>query len=67
MHSSFFIVYKLSNMGIQENENSFFTCDFMVVSDRFFWNLGSDPNDSILHYLSRHECLLLWTFQQGLR
>ena len=53
MLCSFFIVYKLSNIGIQGNENSFFTWDFMVVSDRFFWNLGPGPDDSITHYFLR--------------
>ena len=57
MHSSFFVVYKLSNMEMKignenslGNENWFFTCDFMVVQDQFSWNLGSVPGDSILHY-----------------
>ena len=50
MHSSFFYDYKLSNIGIQGNKNSFFTWDFMVVSDRFFWNLKFGPDDSISYY-----------------
>ena len=45
-----FYSYKLSNMGIQGNENSFFTWDFKVVPNRFSWNLGFGPNDSISHY-----------------
>ena len=50
-HSSFFYSYKLSNVGIQGNENSFFACYFKVVLDRFFWNLEFVPDDSISHYL----------------
>ena len=50
MHSSFFYDYKLSNIGIQGNKNSSFTWDFMVVSDRFFWNLKFGPDDSISYY-----------------
>ena len=50
MPSSFFIVYKLSSIGMQRNENSFFTWDFMVVPDRSSWNLEFGPNDSISHY-----------------
>ena len=37
-------------MGIQGNENSFFTWDFKVVPDGFSWNLGFVPDDSISHY-----------------
>ena len=35
--------YKLSNVGIQGNENSFFTWDFKVVLDRFSWNFKICP------------------------
>ena len=38
-------------MGIQGNENSFFTWDFKVVLDRFSYILGFGPEDSISHYL----------------
>ena len=54
MHSFFFIFYKLSSIGIQGNVNSFFTWDFMVVLDRFSWNLKFGPNDSITHYCCRY-------------
>ena len=37
-------------MGIQGNKNSFFTCYFKVVLDRFSWNLEFVPDDSISHY-----------------
>ena len=37
-------------MGIQGNENSFFTWDFKVVPDRFSWNLEFGPDDSVSHY-----------------
>ena len=53
MLCSFFTVYKLSNIGIQGNENSFFTWDFRVVSDRFSWNLEFGPNDSYHTTLSQ--------------
>ena len=47
-----FYSYKFWNMGIQGNENSFFTCYLKVVLDRFFWNLEFVPDDSISHYSS---------------
>ena len=50
-HSSFFYSYKFWNMGIQGNKNSFFTCYFKVVLDRFSWNLEFVPDDSVSHYL----------------
>ena len=37
-------------MGIQGNENSFFTCYLKVVLDRFFWNLEFVVDDSVSHY-----------------
>ena len=37
-------------MGIQRNENSFFTCYLKVVLDRFSWNLEFVSDDSISHY-----------------
>ena len=49
-HSSFFIVTHLWNMGIQGNENSFFTCYLKVVLHQFFWNLEFISDDSISHY-----------------
>ena len=49
-HSSFFIVTNFWNMGIQGNENSFFTCYLKVVLDQFFWNLEFVLDDSISHY-----------------
>ena len=45
-------------MGIQRNENSFFTWDFKVVSDEFSWNLEFDPDDSISHYSQQPLSLL---------
>ena len=38
-------------MGVQGNENSFFTCYLKVVLDQFFWNLEFTLDDSISHYL----------------
>ena len=36
-------------MGIQGNDNSFFTCYLKVVLDRFFENLELILDDSISH------------------
>ena len=35
-HCSFFMVTIFWNMDAQKNENSFFTCYYKVVLDRFF-------------------------------
>ena len=45
-----FYSYEFWNMDIQGNENSFFTCYFEVVLDRFSWNLEFVSDDSISHY-----------------
>ena len=37
-------------MGVQGNENSFFTCYLQVVLDQFFWNLEFALDDYISHY-----------------
>ena len=37
------------NMGIQGNENSFFTCYVKFVLDRLFWNLEVVSDDSTSH------------------
>ena len=50
-HIVLFCGYKLSNMGIQGNENSFFAWDLKVATDQFFWNLEFAPDCCISHYL----------------
>ena len=44
-------------MGIQGNDNSFFTCYLKVVLDRFFENLKSVLDDSISHYCPLLFCI----------
>ena len=46
----FFIVTKFENMGIQRNDNSFFTCYLKVILDRFFENSEFVLDYSISHY-----------------
>ena len=48
-----FYSYKLSNMGIQGNENSFFTWYLKVFLNRFFWILEFVSNESKIHYLGQ--------------
>ena len=49
-YSRSFYSYKFWNMGIQGNENSFFTWNFKVGPDQFFKNLKLGRADSISHY-----------------
>ena len=52
IHIVTFFIYKLSNTGIQGNENSFFTWYLKVVLNWFSWNLEFVSNESKTHYSS---------------
>ena len=45
-----FCSYKLLNMGIQGNENSFFTWYLKFFLDRFSWNLEFVSNEFKTQY-----------------
>ena len=57
IHIVTFFSYKLTNIGIQGNENSFFTWYLKVVLNWFSWNLEFVPNESKTHYSLQHRFL----------
>ena len=50
IHIVTFLVTNYQNMGIQGNENSFFTWYLKVALNQFFWNLWCVSNKSKTHY-----------------